>query len=67
MQTDHPQGGMGLLRDMTEAKEVILSMRVWRDLSEKGVSRLNPRQGKDREGRCSEQNPKQEQDEEEQR
>lgn len=50
-----------------EVKLVIFPVRVWKGISEKGVAPLNPRQGKDREGRSPEHNHKPEQDEGEQR
>lgn len=67
MQTDQQQGDMGLIKDVMEAKLVIFPVRVWKGISEKGVAPLNPRQGKDREGRSPEHNHKPEQDEGEQR
>lgn len=38
---------------MTEGKQVTLPVRVRKTISVKGVSWLNLRHGKDREGRCS--------------
>lgn len=56
-----------MIKDVTEAKPVLLQVRVWKGISEKGAALLNPRQGKDGEGRSPEHNHKQEQDEGEQR
>lgn len=63
MQTDQQQGDTGLIKDVTEAKPVLFPVRMWKGISEKGVAPLNPRQGKDGEGRSPEHNHKQEQDE----